>query len=102
MKAIITNIKKRSAYAKYNGLTFEVKEVLSTLIALQIPDENGKLNTVDFTFKEVMIVDFEQELQRAYCNANWDNKYLRHFNNLKNYQEIKKIQKIHLQYNCPA
>ena len=55
MKAII-NVQKGSAYAKYNGLTFEVRELMSSTIAL---DMNGQ--TTDFNFDEVLIVDLINE-----------------------------------------
>ncbi len=53
MKAIV-RVNKRSAYAKYNGHTFEVKEVLSRAVALRIDEET----VADFLHKEVLIVDF--------------------------------------------
>jgi len=59
MKAIL-KVNKNSSYAKYNYLTFDVKEVLSNLIALNI---NGV--TVDFQPSEVIIVDFPKEYQDA-------------------------------------
>lgn len=55
-----------------NGHTFEVKEILSTLVALQIPSRicEGRFDTCDFSFDEVIIVDIDSEIQKAhnvYC-----------------------------------
>lgn len=57
MQAIL-NVNSGSAYAKYNGLTFEVKEVLNGIVALKINS-----NTVDFSFAEVLIVDIKSNCQ---------------------------------------
>lgn len=64
MRAIVS-VKKGSAYAKHNGHTYEVKEILPSIIALDI---NG--NTVDFTFKEVIIIDFKKEFKEAVRTEN--------------------------------
>jgi CYTH domain-containing protein len=62
MKAIV-NVNKNSHYVKFNGLTFEVKELLSKQVALLIPNvEFGKDITTDFGFKEVIIVDIVDEI----------------------------------------
>jgi hypothetical protein len=55
MRAIV-NVKKGSEYARFNNLTYEVKEVLSTLVALKIPSK-GNERIVDFAFNEIVIVD---------------------------------------------
>jgi len=70
MEAIV-NVNKGSSQAKNNGLTFRVKEILNSIIALEIPSEEMGLDlTTDFSFKEVFIVDFEKELEVAYKNLN--------------------------------
>lgn len=66
MKAIV-NVKKSSYQAINNGLTFEVKELLDNIVAIDIPSKNG-FTTTDFTFKEVLIVDIETELDIAFRN----------------------------------
>jgi hypothetical protein len=64
MKAII-KVSKNSSFAKFNGHTFEVKEVLSANSTNPIfaMDING--STTDFTSKEIMIVDLVSELNKA-------------------------------------
>ena len=70
MKAIV-NVSKTSAYAKYNGLTFEVKEILpiSPIIALGIVNESGITIVTDFHFKEVFIVDIQEEISSLKRNV---------------------------------
>ena len=102
MKAIVTNVRKESNYSKFNGLTFEVVGVLSSLIALSIPDECGKLRTVDFSFNEVFIVDFEKELQKQFDIANWYGGQERvKYANMESYKSKKEII-CETTYNCPA
>lgn len=93
MKAIV-NVKKGSAYAHLNGLTFEVVEVLTTLFALDI---NGV--KTDFGQKEVVIVAFQKELQQAFDDANWG--YKNNYISLKCYAECNGIT-FSPEYNCPA
>lgn len=98
MKAII-NVHKNSIQAKNNGLTFEVKEVLSSIVALDI---NGI--TTDFSFKEVFIVDLINELQKARENRDWGSDN-RTFANLQSYITIKGLNpelKSITKYYCPA
>jgi hypothetical protein len=63
MKAII-KVSKNSSFAKFNGHTFEVKEVLSANSTNPIfaMDING--STTDFTSKEIIIVDLVSELNQ--------------------------------------
>ena len=96
MKAIV-NVNANSAYANFNGYTFEVKEVLSKIVALNI---NG--NTVDFSHNEVLIVDFTKELQAAYDDANWNSSRMAMLHNLRAYKIANKIADVVLTYNCPA
>jgi CYTH domain-containing protein len=100
MKAII-NVNKESAYAKYNGHTFEVKEFLSTVAGIKIPHEEFAEVTADFSHTEVLIVDLQEELQKAYDNYNWggDN---RTFPNLMSYVKTNNFVMRGLKYNCPA
>jgi len=85
---VILKVKKESAYAKYNGLTFNVKEFLNGLLALDI---NGK--TVDFGFKEVLIVDFKNELNTAFTSVTKEYKEqeVNRFKRLNNYAEVNGI-----------
>lgn len=100
MRAIVTNVNPKSSFANCNGLTFEVKEVLTTLVALNVPDECGKIRAVDFTHKEVFIVDIQEELQQAYDDKNWGSDY-NTYASLEKYCETKGI-KLKVKYNCPA
>jgi hypothetical protein len=100
MKAIV-KVKKASGFSKHNGHTFEVKEVLTSLIALLIPDETGKLQTVDFTHKEVLIVDLEKELQKTFDSWNWGAD-LRTYPNMVLYAKENKLMFSRPEYNCLA
>jgi hypothetical protein len=51
MKAIV-NVKKGSTYSRYNGMSFEVDEILSNVLCLNI---NGV--KTDFSFNELLIKD---------------------------------------------
>lgn len=88
MKAIVTNVKKSSGYSQYNGLTFEVKEVLNNIIALKIPSklDIDRLDTVDFSFNEVFIIDVELEIIKSSINSE-----LVKYDNLLNYCKVKEI-----------
>lgn len=101
MKAIV-KVNKNSSYSRFNGLTFEVKEVLSQQIALFIPSlELGKDLTTDFGHSEVIIVDIENELQKAYDNYNWGSD-TRTYRNLEAYCIKNGIIVSKPKYNCPA
>jgi hypothetical protein len=99
MRAIV-KVNKESHYAKYNGLTFYVKEVLNQQVALLIPSIELERDVVtDFGFKEVIIVDINNELQIAYDNINWGcDKYT--FSNLKTYCVANNIKYKQPEYNC--
>lgn len=103
MKAII-NTKKSSGMSHLNGHTFEVKEILSNLVALRIPSQicEGKFDTCDFAFDEVIIVDIDAEVQKAYDACNWSDRICsKSYANLINYctkNHIKTNEKI----NYPA
>lgn len=64
MKAII-KVSKNSSFAKFNGHTFEVKEVLSANSNNPIFAMNINGSTTDFTSKEIMIVDLFSELNKS-------------------------------------
>lgn len=95
MKAIV-NVKKTSSAYKHNLKTFEVMNVFGPLINLKIEDNL----TMDFSYREVIIVDFEKEIQSAYDTYNWNgNKRLLDF--LQSYSKHNKLL-FDLEYNCPA
>jgi len=85
MKVVI-NVHSASAYSKFNGLTFEVKEILSNLIAVSIDNR-----TVDFLYKEVVIVDFQKELKEAWEKAENDLNVHEKLHFLRNYKTLHKI-----------
>jgi len=101
MKAIINIKRKSSGYSYLNGHTFEVKQVLSNLIALQIPSQicEGKFDTCDFSFDEVIIVNIDEEVQSEYNQYCWDGKGC--YNNLRYYCIANRI-KTNEVMNCPA
>jgi len=53
MKAVV-KVNKNSAYAQYNGHTFEVKEIMDKAVALSIND-----TITDFGHSEVILVDVQ-------------------------------------------
>lgn len=95
MRAIV-NIRKSSAYAEYNGLTFEVAETKANTqsekvrITLKIFRKDiGKEVSVDFSENEVIIVDFQKEIQKAYDDVNWDASRYEPYNTLQIYGKKK-------------
>ena len=92
MKAII-NTKKTSGFSYLNGHTFEVKEVFSSFFAIEIPSQicEGRYDTCDFNHNEVLIVDIDAEIQKAFNDHNWGNDHKRYIH-LKNYCITKKIK----------
>jgi len=102
MKAIINlPYNSNSSYRSLNGNTFEIKEVLSILICLLIPNEIGDFKSVDFSFKEVLIVNVNTEIQKAYDSYNCGSDYLT-YNILVRYCKENKIQFQKPTYYCPA
>ncbi len=99
MKAIINIKRKSSGFSYLNGHTFEVKEILSNLVAVQIPSQicEGKFNTCDFAFEEVIIVDIDSEMQTAYDNQIWGNDNYT-YRNMLTYCLINKL-KVSVVYN---
>lgn len=85
MKAIV-NVKKSSSFSKFNFLTFEVKEVLSAIVCLNI---NG--NSVDFSFGEVIIVNFQDELLNAWKEADLSTEKMVLLHRLRQYKMDKGI-----------
>ena len=101
LKAIL-NVHPKSQYAEHNGMTFSIVEMLSAGDGLNFClDIYG--DAVDFTWKEVLVVDFSHELQMAYDSFNWDSGSKRgaHYRPLEKYGKLKGI-KFTPEYNCPA
>jgi hypothetical protein len=94
MKAII-NVNKKSAYRDFNGRTFDVVNIHFKTVSLDI---TGTIT--DFTHKEVLIVDIDDELQKEYDSYNWGSKNM--FRALELYAFNNGIMHITPEYNCPA
>jgi hypothetical protein len=85
MKAII-NVPKGSSYANRNGLTFDVFEILSKVVVLDIEGI-----TTDFSFKEVLIVDIQEEVKNYTNTSGLSKNDERIFFNLLAYQQSNGI-----------
>lgn len=105
MKAIITL--RTGAFANLFGLTFDVVDIhVDGRISL-----NVKGNTTDFSFKEVLILDLQNEIQHAFDNKNWNSsatttmpsspKAGALYYALNQYRVKNKIEFIPI-YHCPA
>lgn len=92
MKAIVNITNKRNQHAVYNGLTFEVGDLLSYGVGLVgLRSEFPNVQT-DFNFEEIIIVDIKEVLlrhSRAYLRFGFNQKT---WDNLMNYCKIKNIQ----------
>ena len=86
MKAIL-NVSKFNQYSKYNGYSFEVRELLSSLVSL---DVNGV--KTDFSHKEVIIIDLQSEYQNAFDDFNWSSTTCDKYRNLNKYMDNNKIK----------
>jgi hypothetical protein len=93
MNAIINIKTKTSGFSHLNGHTFQVKELFSSFCAILIPSEicDGRFDTCDFNYDEIIIVDIDNEVQKAYDNYNWGSNNKAYIN-LKNYCIAKKIK----------
>ena len=81
MKAII-KVNKNSSFAKYNYLTFDVNYIVGgNLININVKGAN-----VDFSFKEVIIVDFEKEINKNFNDFSVNQMFF-----ILNYRHINKI-----------
>ena len=89
MKAVL-KLNKNSAYAKYNGKTFTVAEILPGIISVVI---NGILT--DFHYTEVIIIDVDAEIlqlktKTCYTAPAEQNRIIQ-LNNLVNYCRASNI-----------
>ena len=91
MKAIINT--KSASYKHLNGKTFNVKEVFSSFASVEVPNEyvKGGIIFTDFNYNEMLIVDIDVEIQKAFDGHNWGNDHKRYIH-LKNYCISKKIK----------
>ena len=65
MRAIITNISKKSAYHKFTGLTFDVTDIAADERRIALTLSIGG-NKVKFGASEVTLVDFQVEQELAF------------------------------------
>jgi hypothetical protein len=93
MKAIVS-VNKGSAFAHLNGHTFSVKSHYTTGFDLDI---NGV--TTAFSFKEVIIVDLQKEMQMFFDLYNWNGNTT--YVTLQAYCAIKGYN-VNVVNNCPA
>lgn len=63
MKVVINITNPLSQYFRYNGLTFETRDLTKSFIGVLLKD--GNFNQTDFSFSEVIIVDFQDEVKRC-------------------------------------
>jgi len=91
MKAIINT--KSANYKHMNGKTYEVKQLFSTFAAIVLPSEyvKGGFICIDFNLSEIIIVDIDSEIQKAFDDHNWGNDCRRYIH-LRNYCISKKIK----------
>lgn len=80
---VILNVNSKNQYSKFNGLTFEVKDVMSFGVGVL---GISKHNQVDFSWSEVMVVNLTEEIVELYKS---DNTKLLH---LLKYVEVKGIK----------
>lgn len=62
---VILNVSERSFYSKYNGHTFEVLEMLSTVVKLKLPLGQQP----DFSFREIRIVDLDLVMEESFHDS---------------------------------
>lgn len=93
MKAILNLNPKNKVYSLFNGKTFNVLSISHQSVCLEISSEwvNGNSIPTDFAFNEVIIVDIDAEIQKAYDDHNWGQNPQKYIY-LKNYCISKKIQ----------
>lgn len=84
MKAII-NVKKGSAYSKFNGLTFDIAEMFKTGVSIKGLNPEFPDNKTDFGFSEVIIVDIQKEISISNEFAGCDADHRLNLVRLQNY-----------------
>ena len=104
MQAVV--ITKGGYASDFFGQTFNVKDLhVGGRISLDVYG-----HTTDFSFSEVLIVNFQEEYQKAYDNKNWNSSSKTQFAGVKSgdlYNILRDIHDLHKirfspKYNCPA
>lgn len=99
---IILNLSRFSSFSDHNYKTFEVNMFVGDkLVNITI----GEKTTIDVSFKEVIVVDFHEEMQRKYDVINlgsFTQKQKNAFDFLNNYAVHNKINLGFLKAYCPA
>jgi len=99
MKAIL-KVNKGSSYAKYNYRTFGVNSIMNGLFNLTFPAQTDAIGmplipefTADFSYKEVLIVDIETEMQNLREMSDWyGGQHTYNFLRLSDYCDARKIK----------
>lgn len=87
MKVIINIKNKRSQYAKFNGLTFKVAELMFGSVGVLL--RQGNFNQTDFSYDEVIIVDIVEEIKKVKDSNSINDE--RAFKILVDYVKLKEI-----------
>jgi hypothetical protein len=61
MKVILDIRNPHSQYHKYNGLTFETRDLMRGQVGVLLKDNS--FGQTDFSFNEIIIVDFQGEIK---------------------------------------
>lgn len=99
---IVLNLSRFSSFSEHNYKTFEVNMFVGDkLVNIKIDEKTS----IDVSFKEVIIVDFHEEMQRKYDVINWGlvvHKQKNAWSFLSNYAVHNKINLGFLKADCPA
>ena len=87
MRAVI-NVPKKNQYSRLNGLTFEVGDIMPNGLGLVGVNVEFPKNQVDFSFKELIIVDLVDELKVSKTGRALSSN----FECLLNYCEVNKYE----------
>lgn len=93
MKVVISIKNLHSQYSKYNGLTFETKDLMNSSVGVLLKD--GNFNQTDFHFDEVIIVDLQGEVERCVkFGFNFKLEKLRNYSRMKGINIDNLIKKV--------
>jgi hypothetical protein len=95
---IVLFLSQFSAFSEHNLKTYEVNTFIGDKLVNISIDEN---TTIDVSFKEVIVVDFHNEMQRLFDSKNWGlftDRKQKAWNFLSSYAERNKLNLGFLQY----